>query len=62
MKIICIDNLARESVSDRLVADNITSSHEADIIIKALLATCTNEGSHWYKIVDDNYKLWEFLP
>lgn len=62
MKIICVDNFNRETVSDRLVADNIKNSTEANLMIEALKGTCSVQGSHWYKLVQDDYKLYVFEP
>ena len=57
MKIVAVDNLAREAVADRIVAVNIVNAEEADIMVTALQETC-NEGGHtWYRLVPDDYVL-----
>lgn len=56
MKIICTDNYARESVADRLVAENVKSDDDAQIIIAALNAKASH--CEYYTIRDDDYKLW----
>lgn len=58
MKIICVDNYARETVADRLVADNIKSEEYAKCMCKALCDKYSSEYStEWFQVVDDNYRL-----
>lgn len=56
MKIICVDNYDRESVADRLVAENVKSLDEARIIVQALNAKRSHND--WYALRADDYKLW----
>lgn len=56
MKIICTDNYARESVADRLVAENVKNDDEAQFIIEALNSRAGH--AEYYVIRDDDYKLW----
>ncbi len=56
MKIVRTDNLDRDYVPDKLVASNV-SEHEGDIMVKALRATCTDDGTYWYLLVEDSYRL-----
>jgi hypothetical protein len=57
MKIIRTDNFDREDVPDVLVASNTTNKVEADIMLNALLATCSTRGQNYYILVEDDYKL-----
>jgi hypothetical protein len=57
MKIIAVDNYARESVADRLVAENIKSEEEGNIMLDALRAKYSGTST-WYAIVPDAHKLW----
>lgn len=58
MKIIACDNFARETVADRLVASNIINEQEANLMLAALLSTCTDNTPTWYRLEPDDYKLW----
>ena len=57
MKIIRVDNFARETIADDLVAENINNICEGEIMIKALQDTCSGSSSCWYRLVEDNHKL-----
>jgi hypothetical protein len=56
MKIIAVDNFARESVADRLIADNIANEVVGNIMVKALNSDC--DVWSFYKLVPDDHKLW----
>lgn len=58
MKIICTDNYARESVADRLVAENVQYEREAQMIVDALNLHPSRSHSDYYVIKNDDYKLW----
>lgn len=57
MKIVAVDNSARESVADRLVAEGIRNEQEGETMLKALQATCSEHGSTWYQLKPDDYRL-----
>lgn len=57
MKIICMDNFARETIADRVVAENVKPGVEADAMLRGLIDTCWPNGPNWYKLVEDDYKL-----
>lgn len=60
MKIICVDNFAREDRSDQLVCENV-SEYYGKIIVDSLNNKLSGEHSpDFYKLVPDNYKLYEF--
>lgn len=55
MKIIAIDNYARENVSDKLICKDI-SQYYRDPIVDFLNST----SKEWfYKLVEDDYKLYD---
>lgn len=58
MKIVCVDNYARESIADRLVAENIALKDEADAICESLNENAGNDSNYFYKVVEDDYRLW----
>ena len=60
MKIVCIDNFGRDEVSDRLVAENIKSKGEGELMVNGLNAKTHNESPHYYKLYEDDYKLYKF--
>lgn len=59
MKIIGTDNLARETVADHLVADNIKSKELAETMCKAINDRyCKDDyAPTYYRVVDDDYRL-----
>jgi hypothetical protein len=62
MKIIKVDNFNRESISDVLIATSV-SEYYADIIVRMLNKILG--GTHaiaFYRAVEDDYKLYEFIP
>lgn len=58
MKIVKVDNFDRETEPQRLVAENIQNKEEVAIMLKALQNSCYPEGSTWYRVFPDDYKLW----
>lgn len=59
MKIIAMDNFARESVADFLVADGITNAELGKIMVDALNAKLCNHpfSPYFYKLVADDFRL-----
>lgn len=57
MKIVHTDNFDRETVPERIVAENIQNRTEGNLMLSVLQARCSNTGSDWYKLVDDDYVL-----
>lgn len=58
MKIIAVDNFARDSVPARLVAEGIYNNEEAIIMRNALIdKLCNKTGLWYYRIVSDDYRL-----
>lgn len=62
MKIIATQNQAKETVSDVLVADRITHKEYGETMVRGLNDRyCTSDSSYWfYKLVEDDYKLYVF--
>ena len=61
MKIIQIDNYAREIVSDILIAENIKHAHTASVMCEALNTKYSGEQSAvFFKVVPDDHKLHVF--
>lgn len=63
MKIIGVDNYAREDKSDGLVAENVSEFH-GKIMVEALNAKLCRGDSDpiFYKLVPDDHKLYTFEP
>ncbi|RXZ78039.1 hypothetical protein EBB07_28700 [Paenibacillaceae bacterium] len=58
MKIIKTDNYDRDSVADILIAENI-NTYYGEKMVDLLNDKFSGEGSSdFYKLVEDNYKLW----
>jgi len=62
MKIVQTDNFDRENVSETLIAENVPEFY-AKLILEFLIDKHTSErGLNYYKIVEDDYKLYVFEP
>lgn len=59
MKVICVDNYARETRSDRLVAENLTEG-AATALAEEKNDNCADED--YFRVVPDDYKLHEWEP
>lgn len=64
MKIIGTDNFDRDNVDDFLVADHVSDTEMATIIVDALNAKFCNHDNAptFFKSVPDEYKLHVFEP
>ena len=60
MKIVRVDNYARETVSDSLIAEGITNQNYAKAMLKACFEMTANDDTYYYRIVEDDYKLYTF--
>lgn len=58
LKIIAIDNFDRESVADLLVADNVHENYANEIADFLQQRYGGNYAPRFYKVVDDDHKLW----
>lgn len=57
MKIVEIDNYDRETVPDRLVAENVGNGDEANIMCEAL-NNFMRARDKYFVVKPDDYKLW----
>ena len=59
MKIVAVDNFARESIADLLVAENITNKSYAEVMCKALNDRyCKSEyDTRHYQVWEDDKRL-----
>jgi len=64
MKIIGVDNFARDNVSDILIAENVQNKEFAEVMQRALNDKyCNHENaSTYYVIREDDYKLFKWEP
>jgi len=61
MKVIAIDNFDRELYSEQLVCENINKYHGINFV--KFLNDGTSDNSQWYyKLVEDDYKLFVYDP
>jgi hypothetical protein len=63
MKIICVDNLQRESSNhpDYLIAEHVHTSY-VDDIVKFLNGREARDGNSYFRKVADDYKLQDYSP
>lgn len=61
MKVICVDNFDREFVSDTLVCEN-TNECYGKMIVELLNQSAGAESPRYYRLVEDDYKLYKFRP
>lgn len=57
-KVILTDNYDRETVSDKLIKDNLTQE-EAETLATEMNAGVWEDGPDYYKAVEDSYELWD---
>jgi hypothetical protein len=63
MKLITTDNFDREGPegNDKLIAENV-SLYWGTKIVKLLNQNTPKDGSDYFRVVEDDYKLKEFQP
>lgn len=57
MKIICVDNFNRESVAEKLIAENVKESWGRHIV-KLLNDEEHDDSPNFFMLVEDDHKLW----
>jgi hypothetical protein len=57
MKIIAVDNFARESVADTFIAESV-NEHWGKRIVNALNDKRHMSSADWFELVEDDYVLW----
>lgn len=62
MKIICIDNYARVSISDSVVAEHVPDHYVKTIVNVLNEKHGGGSSSDYFKAVDNDYKLYVFQP
>ena len=60
MKIVCVDNYDREFYDDILVCENIRNEKFGNIMVDALNSREGSNSEWFYKLVEDDYKLFKF--
>ena len=62
MKIIQIDNFARENVSEQLIAENVSEYWSARIVMLLNGKYSGNDTSFYCQAMTDDYKLFIYEP
>lgn len=62
MKIINVDNFDRESVDDKLVCENINEYYGEYIVDWLNEKFSGNHSSDFYRLVEDDHKLYVWEP
>lgn len=57
-KIVRIDNYARETVAEKLVAENIANETEAKLMCEALQSYPCRSHNDWFCVKPADYVLW----
>lgn len=60
MKIVGVDNYDREIYDDILVCENVKNKYYGNKIVDMLNRQAENGGETFYKLVEDDYKLFVF--
>lgn len=60
-KIILTDSFARETISDILIAENVNPAYAQDIV-NDLNRYKSPHNPQWFRLVDDDYKLYVYNP
>lgn len=61
MKIIGVSNHGQEDVSDILIASNL-NNYYGELIVKFLQNNTHDNDTYYPKLVEDDYKLYEYEP
>ena len=60
MKIICVDNFGNRAVPDTLIAENVSENYGKFIVTCLKGPHSGNSSILFFKLVDDDYKLYKF--
>jgi hypothetical protein len=60
MKIICVDNFARDTVNDTLVCENVNEYYGKFLVNQLNDKLSGDHSPDFYKLVDDNYVLYKY--
>jgi len=61
MKLIKVDNYNRETFNDILIAEKINEEY-TEKIAELFNENPNNPECDWYRVVEDDYKLYRFEP
>ena len=61
MKIIAVSNHNLENVSDKHIASNL-NKYYGELILALLQKGVGDSDMYWFKLVDDDYKLYTWEP
>lgn len=61
-KIIAKDNFDRDTISDRLVCDNIMSHWDGQTMVDALNGIGTPDRMWFYRLVEQSHELYQYNP
>lgn len=62
MKIIMVDNYDREAISDALIATGLNKFYGERIVGFLINTMSGGNSSSFYRLVEDDHKLYEFKP
>jgi len=62
MKIIRVSNFGTESVSDQLIAAEVSEYYGKFLVNKLINKFSGDNAPDWFRLVPDDYKLYEFKP
>ncbi|OPH61846.1 hypothetical protein BC351_00980 [Paenibacillus ferrarius] len=57
MKIIKVDNYAREHIADHLIAENL-NDYWGNYIVELLNSRQHEDSDNYFRLVEDNHVLW----
>ena len=60
MKIICVDNYARETHDDSLVCENVNEFYAKEIVSFLNNKFSGDDSADYYKAVEDDYVLYKY--
>lgn len=62
MKIIRVDNFGRETVSDELVCENVNKYYAKAILAFLIEKYSGDTAPSYFRLVENNYKLYTWEP
>lgn len=62
MKIIKVSNFGKESFSDQLIATEVSEYYGKFLVNKLINEFSGDNAPDWFRLVPDDYKLYEFKP
>lgn len=62
MRIVRKDNFDRDEISEEFILWRFRSKTNAEAIARYLNEESGPDGPYYYKVVEDDYKLYKFVP